>query len=75
MKRCPDCKVDLQPIRLIGRYSAVHFQDGLEYTAGETPQFSTWSGTMKNRAGTVQGFVCGDRQRVLFYAEPDGGKS
>lgn len=29
-----------------------------------------WKAEVKNRAGDIHGYLCGDCQRVLLYAEP-----
>jgi len=73
MKSCPDCTTALRPIQIIGRYGNVNYSEGLEYTAGDKPKFGAWKGHMKNRAGTVHGFLCDTCQRVLFYAVPGDG--
>ncbi len=75
MTQCPDCDIPLKPILIIGGAAQVHYTEGLPYTDGDKPKFSAWHGKIKNSAGTVQGFLCGACQRVIFYAQPNSEDS
>ena len=70
MKKCPDCKTDLQPIKIVDQLGHGGTRVGLAYTRGEEPKTSAWSGKMTNSTGHVHAFICDRCARVLFYAIP-----
>jgi len=66
MRTCPSCEVELVPIRVVDKAQGT-INVGFAYTVDE-PKRSAWSGALKNRAGVVQGHLCPQCDRVLFFA-------
>lgn len=68
-RRCPDCDIELTPIKIIDQLGGSSARVGLSFTTGAKPKFSAWSGGVKNQEGAVHGFLCDQCDRVLWYAE------
>ncbi len=73
-RTCPDCKTPLTKIQVIDRLGGTTAESGLIFLdAQASTKVSVWSGNVINRQGRVHGHLCNDCQRVLFYAEMEGG--
>jgi hypothetical protein len=68
-KVCPDCSVNLIPIHIVDRGSHTNYV-GFDYTVCEKPSPSWFSTKVTNSEGGIQAYLCGQCQRVLFYAHP-----
>jgi hypothetical protein len=66
MRVCPDCEVELVPIKVVDRAQGP-VNIGFAYSV-DKPKRSAWTGALKNSAGVVQGHLCPQCDRVLFYA-------
>jgi hypothetical protein len=68
MRQCPSCEVSLVPIKVVDRAQGP-INVGFTYTIDD-PKRSAWSGAIKNSVGVVQGYLCPQCDRVLFFAQP-----
>ena len=64
---CPDCKIELAPIRILDGLGDQGHGSALQY-ASPAAKRNIWSGRYPVQ-GAIGGFLCGECGRVLLYAE------
>ncbi len=66
MKKCSNCKKELEPIFIIDGTNTSSVRNGFVFTK-EKPTKS-WTGSVNNEAGVVRAFFCSECKKVELYA-------